>query len=67
MSFRFLIDPDGSRLLVEPGSYLLWEPEIPVRAPARRVIQVDARAAPTPVPARGRVIHVPPRQQRWVE
>jgi hypothetical protein len=42
MPNSILIDPDGSALLIEPGSYLLYEAEI--QPAATRTVIVAARA-----------------------
>jgi hypothetical protein len=57
---RLLLDPDGSAILVEPGSYLLYEAEFAPQPPAKRVMHVFPKTSTFSVPARGG-IWVPPR------
>lgn len=40
MTNRILIDTDSSALLVEPGSYLLWESEFAIGVPDDRSLYV---------------------------
>jgi hypothetical protein len=55
--FGILIDPDGSTLLVEPGSEMLWMSPDEIKLPPQRVLHV---------PAKARVMPVQPRQGIWV-
>lgn len=57
MSNRLLLDPDGSAILVEPGSYLLYEPEFAILVPDRQKIHVFPQ---------NRTFNVAPREGIWV-
>jgi hypothetical protein len=50
MAIKFLADPDGSFLLVEPGSALLVEGDLPVFA--YKTVEVGSRISRVSVPAR---------------
>lgn len=74
MTSRILLDPDGSAILVEPGSYLLWEPEFPIGVPADHVMHVFPAPGALDVPGREgihvgaqpRVFSVAARAGIWV-
>lgn len=60
MTTRILINEEGDALLVEPGSYMLYEPEFPILTPTSRMIRVVPRRIFDPVSG-ARVVKVPPR------
>lgn len=52
MTNRILIDTDSSALLVEPGSYLLWESEFAIGVPDDRNLYVFQKTDTFGVPER---------------
>lgn len=61
MTNRLLLEPGGDALLVEPGSYLLYEAEFIIEPPEKRNLFVFPAMRSLPVSLR-EGIWVPPRR-----
>ena len=61
MPFRILLEEGGDALLVEPGSYLLYQDPNSIGVPDRRTLYVFPKRREFPVAPRGQ-IWVPPRR-----